>query len=496
MTAAAEHTSETCLRMILAGVQLRKRDDPRTAERAFLAALMSTHVPGPAGSASENLGLRALALYNLSLLHLRHHRDKAGALREQATAFLTTKPDKEPLPPQLMPLFQELMAEVLVELGEYRRAIPYCEASIQFQVNASDSAAVAESLWRAGRCYARIGMPDHAAIPLRASAKIFRSLTGDPRFPVVLLELGNALRKSTPAEAEQCYREVAELHVSQAHLESATPAWVNLGVLCSEQARYAESLEYYERALRVREQSRGTPPERIGSLLNNMAGVRRRMGQFPAALDLADRAIRLLESGGHYLACAFGTRGMILRDAGSDAEAVEWFRKSAAEHQKQPSPNLDTLAEELENEAAALERLGRTNEAGDARQRLESVRVSIAGIKSVEGPDWDGLKAVAGGAVLIEVAFGSRAEGANARRAFPGLRQRLADALKEQGTGYYGGWVAIPESTTFMLYGGDAEALLSSVEPLLRAEPMCSGARITVRQGSRHRELVLPGRVN
>jgi tetratricopeptide (TPR) repeat protein len=496
MTCTAVQSIEACLQIIVSGVTLGRRGDQGTAERAFAAALVMTHMPGPAGSPSGNLALRALALYNVSLLRLRQGRKEAKPLREQATAFLDGRTGQEQIPPESMPLFSELMANVLFELGEYRRAIPYCEASIQFFVPTNDSVIVAESLARAGKCYARMGLRDHAAVPLRAAVKIFRTLAGDPRLPSVLLDLGNALRKSSTAEAEQCYQEVADLHVSRMQVESATPAWVNLGVLCSEQGRHAEALAHYAKALRVREQSPGTPPERIGTLLNNMASAHRRMGQVPEALDLADRAIQVLApTGGNSLACAYGTRGMILRDSCRDEEAVEWFRKSAGEHQKQPSPNLETLSEELENEAAALERLGRADEARDARQRLESVRAAMAGVKAagVEGANLD--VAPGEGAVLIELDRGGRTQAVQGSEATTRLQQRLAEVLKDAGTGYYGGRVVIPETTTLMYYGADAEAVFATVDPLLREEPLCGGAKVTVRQGSQHRQVLLPGRV-
>jgi len=494
------NTAEACLGVIFTGTKLLKGGDPAKAERAFVAALMMTHTAGPPESAAENLALRSLALYNVTRLHLRRGDRDAGVFREQAAVFLAESAGRERLTPELMPLFQVLMADVLVELGEYRRAIPYCEANIQFMVDENDAPAMADSMWQAGRCYARTGLRDHAAIPLRAAVKIFRTLAGDPRLPAVLLDLGNALRKSSPAEAERCYQEVADLHVSRAQLESATPAWVNLGVMCNEQGRHAEALQYYEKALRVRKQSPRTPPEKIGSLLNNIAGVHRRLRQFREALGFTDRAIQLLESGGgHYLACAYGTRGMILRDAARDEEAVEWFRKSAAEHQKQPSPNLETLSEELENEAAALERLGRLEEAGGARRRLNSVRAAIAGVKTSAVDTVDsvanGPKPEAEGAVLVELDFGTRAGGVYEKSDSTKFGRKLSEALKTCGSGYYGGSVVIPETTTLLCYGADAEALFSTVEPLLRAEPMCGGARITVRQGGRHREVLLPGRV-
>src|SRR5260370_36318783 len=215
------------------------------------------------------------------------------------------------------------MADVLTELGEYRRAIPYCEASVQNVAELDDPVATAEELWRAGKCYARIGLRDHAAVHLREAVKIFRTLAGDPRLQAVLLDLGNALRKSNPAEAGPCYQEAADLHVSRAQLESATPAWVNLGVLCSEQGRHEESLAHYGKALRVREKS-NAPPQRMGVLLNNIANTQRQMGKFEPDLQSVDPAIEFLKpQGGRSLASPYGTRGLIFRGQDQDCDAAE-----------------------------------------------------------------------------------------------------------------------------------------------------------------------------
>ena len=77
---------------------------------------------------------------------------------------------------------------------------------------------------------------------------LFRSkYPEDPRLSAALITLGNALRKSSPPEAEAYYREVADWHVARGRLLSATPAWGNNGILCSEQGRYTEALEYLEK---------------------------------------------------------------------------------------------------------------------------------------------------------------------------------------------------------------------------------------------------------
>ncbi|HEV2198250.1 MAG TPA: tetratricopeptide repeat protein [Bryobacteraceae bacterium] len=486
MTVTPDEASQQCLQLILFGTRCRKDHDQEKAEKAFAAALVHAML-------AHAKDLRALALYNLSLIFVRRGRkEESRKAREQAATFLSPTAEGVQLPEPFVPLFQELMADVLTEAGEHRKAIPYCEASIQHLATHDHPVAVADALWRAGKCYLRTGLRDHAAIPLRAAVNLFRGLAGDPRFPAMLLDLGNALRKSFPEEAERCYREAADFHVAQSQLESAAPAWVNLGVLCAEQGRYGEALAHYEKALRVREQSPGTAPERIGGLLNNIANVHRRMGQFEKAHRSLDRAMPYLERVSvPTLANAYGTRGLIFRDQGRDEEAVEWFRRSSAEHRKQPSPNLETLSEELDNEAAALERLGRVEEAKTARDGLNSVRARMAEVKAGDRGLGD-LKPPAEGAVLVEIEFGIRDRPGQGNNGSVLIGRQLADVFESQEIGYFGGHVMILETTTFMYYGPDAEAMFRVLEPRLVEEPLCRGARVTIRQGPRHREVLLP----
>jgi tetratricopeptide (TPR) repeat protein len=222
-------------------------------------------------------------------------------------------------------LYALVTAGFLMTRKQYRLAIPHCEQAIQLLSEQDEPLAMVDMLWRAGQCYNRIGLRDRAAVRLRDALKILRDYPDDSHLPSVLLDLGNAIRKEDPGEAERCYKEAAEIHLAMKQPESASQAWVNLGIMCSEQGRFEESLEHYENALKVRERSTSTSPFRMGGLLNNMANCYRRMGDFAEAHKLADRAGKLLASeGGSALAAAFGTRGLIYFDAGSYAEAVEW----------------------------------------------------------------------------------------------------------------------------------------------------------------------------
>jgi Tfp pilus assembly protein PilF len=284
-------------------------------------------------------------------------------------------------------LYALTTAGFLMTRKQYRLAIPYCEQAIQLLSEQNEPLALADMLWRAGNCYNRIGLRGHAAVPLRAALKILRDYPDDPHLPSVLLDLGNAVRKSDPGEAERCYQEAADLHLAMKHPESATQAWVNLGVMCSEQGRLEESLAHYENALKVREKFLSTSPFRMGVLLNNMANCYRRMGDFAEAHKLADRAAKLLAAeGGSALASAFGTRGLIYLDAGNDAEAVQWLQESYAERKKMPSPDFEAIAENLEKEIAALKRMHKWQEAKLAEERLALARAAMKEIP--QPPIW------------------------------------------------------------------------------------------------------------
>jgi hypothetical protein len=71
----------------------------------------------------------------------------------------------------------------------------------------------------------------------------------------------------------------------------------------------------------------------------------------------------------------------------------------------------------------------------------------------------------------------------------------LIDAVESQNAGLGGGSVTIPESTTFMFYSDDAEALYQAIQPILAKERICEGAIVTIRQGKEVRTVILPGTV-
>jgi hypothetical protein len=63
------------------------------------------------------------------------------------------------------------------------------------------------------------------------------------------------------------------------------------------------------------------------------------------------------------------------------------------------------------------------------------------------------------------------------------LEDRLSEAIQQAGVGEFdGNEVGVGGATLFM-YGPSAEKLFAAIEPVLRASPLCSGARVVIRSG-------------
>jgi tetratricopeptide (TPR) repeat protein len=323
--------------------------------------------------------------------------------------------------------------------------------------------------------------------------EFYRAIEGDPRTPVILNDLGNALRESNPAEAETSYRQAAAIWENKDAYDQATIAWVNLGILCGEQERLDESLQWYEKARGVRQGDPSTPRARLGILANNIANLHRRMKKFELAAREVENAVALLD-GDPVLTKAYGTYGLILRDQGLDEASLDWFRRSRAEHARRPSPNINDLSEALANEAAALARLGRTQEASALEQQLAELRGDVPPVRKRQvAPVPKTAKHVdkPAGELLIELDGIHLPESVYRDCDIATLENRLEEVLETDEHGELDGHETGPENTTLFLYGADAEALFRAVEPVLQDYPLCRGARVTIRQGDQERRIVL-----
>ncbi|WP_109485027.1 tetratricopeptide repeat protein [Occallatibacter savannae] len=431
--------------------------------------------------------VKPLALLGLALVRTKQRDpEQSRILREQAVAALDDDCRNVPLA-----TFHYFMALEFFRLQDYRNALPFWELALQHAKPDMDPMLVAEMLQKLGECYSRMGLGDHAAIPLRAALKILAKFPEHPWRPATLITLGNALRKTAPAEAEAAFREAAEIHAAKLQYQSAAPAWVNLGILCAEQGRFEESLAFYTRVLRVRENDASTPPERIALLHNNIAGCYRRWKKSDEALASVDRSISLFPPSDPQRAYAYSTKAMTLRDAGRDQEAVTWFRTAIDERKKQASPSFEAYLDDLQGLIDALKRLHRDTELPPVEEELAQVLRQRDSIQSAQtGAD---RPEFSGGSVLIEIPNTNQAD-LRTREEVRDLVYTLAGALAEGGIGRISGHITSPETRTLIFTGDDAERLFDFLNPRLSSDPFFSGARIVIRQADQSRELFLPTR--
>lgn len=155
---------------------------------------------------------------------------------------------------------------------------------------------------------------------------------------------------------------------------------------------------------------------------------------------------------------------------------------------------MDPIAENLDREIGALQRLGRTDELRNAETRLASVHTAMKAVPIVRR-DLSAVDAPLQCAVFVEVNVGSRGRRPDAPREDVELERRLAEVLEGKDVGWCAGLLTIPESTTLIFYGSDAEILFQALEPAVTSEPVCAGARITIRQRDGQREVIVPSRL-
>jgi hypothetical protein len=63
------------------------------------------------------------------------------------------------------------------------------------------------------------------------------------------------------------------------------------------------------------------------------------------------------------------------------------------------------------------------------------------------------------------------------------IEDRLIEAIDRGRLGEFDGTEVGPTETTLFMYGPDAERLFAAVEGILRAYPLCQGARAQIRRG-------------
>src|SRR5579885_2207320 len=137
---------DKCLAVIAHGVDGLSDGNFSLAEGAFRLALAAAKMSPP----EQGRDLVCLVLLNLSRLRERQNvQDEARRFREQANIQLEQSAHSIS-----NAFFDLLMAAVLMDLGEYRRAISFWEQAIQLG-DCKDPIELAHMLSKLGECYTR-----------------------------------------------------------------------------------------------------------------------------------------------------------------------------------------------------------------------------------------------------------------------------------------------------------------------------------------------------
>jgi hypothetical protein len=170
------------------------------------------------------------------------------------------------------------------------------------------------------------------------------------------------------------------------------------------------------------------------------------------------------------------------------------LRKARTEREQQPSPNLSLLIENLEDEAALLTRLGRATEAAALESELTRLRGMTPPAQKYELGALKTTKASTEGSVVIELDGTTLPDSTYKNYDLATLETQLSKILESEAVGELDGHEYGAKNVTIFLYGADGEEVFRTIEPILREYPLCDGARVSIRQGARERQVVVTTR--
>jgi len=113
-------------------------------------------------------------------------------------------------------------------------------------------------------------------------------------------------------------------------------SWV--GWLYDEQGEYGKALEYYERALAIKEKTLGKEHPSTAVTYNNMAVVFRAQGEYGKALEYHERALAIREKAlgkeHPHTATTYNNMALVFHDQGDYGKALEYYGRALAIRKK------------------------------------------------------------------------------------------------------------------------------------------------------------------
>ena len=157
----------------------------------------------------------------------------------------------------------------------------------------------------------------------------------------------------------------------------------NLGYALYGQAFYQEALEYYEKALEIREKVLGKEHPDTAATYNNIAGVYQDQGNYGEALEYYRKALEIKEKvlgrEHPYTAATYNNIALVYQDQGNYDEALEYCRKALEISEKVLGKEHPSTATTYSNIAGVYYVQGKYDEALEFYRKALVIREKVLG---------------------------------------------------------------------------------------------------------------------
>ncbi|CAF3626311.1 unnamed protein product [Rotaria sp. Silwood1] len=152
----------------------------------------------------------------------------------------------------------------------------------------------------------------------------------------------------------------------------------NIGAVLKSEGKYGEALDFYQRALIIREKYYPTGHLDTSASINNIGRVFEAQGKYDEALDFYQRALIIQEKyypNGHPdIAYSLNNIGNVLSNQGKYKEALDFHRRAQVIQEKYFPPDHSHIATSLYNIGGVLHRQAKYAEALDFYRRALVIR--------------------------------------------------------------------------------------------------------------------------
>lgn len=222
------------------------------------------------------------------------------------------------------------LGEVLVGLGKDQEALEPLEEAAQLFAQLEDQDGEADMWVQVARTHERRGSMKQAAEVWERGRSLRQGIGDRPGELKALEGKARALRASSPSLATSAFQDALALATTLGDRRTEAALLNTLGILAWEQARFGESLRYYERALQLMRELGDRVHEPL--MLNSLGVVLGQLKRYEEARTVLEESVTLSRESGELQleAHALAALGDVCRASGRLSAALEWFEQSRA----------------------------------------------------------------------------------------------------------------------------------------------------------------------